>query len=139
MFNEEQSAQEPRGVGMKQVTQRKMIAVQQLITKKIYNNMHTTIESLRYPMGKYAPQPFSHEQKEQWLLDLKFLPDELEIAIQNLDEAQLHTPYREGGWTVRQLVHHVADSHINAYTRFKLALTEDNPSIKTYEEKDWAK
>ncbi|HXL58902.1 MAG TPA: DinB family protein, partial [Chitinophagaceae bacterium] len=73
--------------------------------------MHTTIEELRYPMGKYVAQPFSHEQKEQWLLDLKFLPDELEIAIQNLDEAQLHTAYREGGWTVHQLVHHVADSH----------------------------
>jgi hypothetical protein len=100
--------------------------------------MHTTTEELRYPMGKYVAQPFSHKLKEQWLLDLKFLPDELEIAIQNLDEAQLHTPYREGGWTVKQLVHHVADSHINAYVRFKLALTEDNPAIKTYEEKDWA-
>ena len=101
--------------------------------------MHTIIEDPRYPMGKYIPQPFSHEQKEQWLLDLKFLPSELEIAIQNLDEEQLHTPYREGGWTVKQLVHHVADSHINAYVRFKLALTEDNPAIKPYEEKDWAK
>src|SRR3982751_4163766 len=100
--------------------------------------MHITIEDLRYPMGKHVPQPFSDEQKEQWLLDLKFLPDELEIAIQNLDEQQLHTPYREGGWTVRQLVHHVADSHINAYTRFKLGLTEDNPTIRPYEESRWA-
>jgi uncharacterized damage-inducible protein DinB len=56
----------------------------------------------------------------------------------NLDEAQLHTPYREGGWTVHQLVHHVADSHINAYCRMKLALTEDNPTIKPYDEKLWA-
>ncbi len=96
-------------------------------------------EDIRYPIGKYLLQTFSNKQKEEWLLDLRFLPDELEAAIINLDEAQLHTPYREGGWTVHQLVHHVADSHINAYMRFKLALTEDNPTIKTYEEKSWAK
>src|SRR5581483_1741341 len=100
--------------------------------------MDTAIDSLRYPIGKYAPQPFSVEQKEKWLLDLKFLPNELEMAIENLDEAQLDTPYREEGWTVRQLVHHVADSHINAYVRFKLGLTENNPPIKPYEEKGWA-
>ena len=96
-------------------------------------------DDLRYPMGKYLPQPFSHEQKEKWLLDLKFLPDSLELSIHNLDVHQLQTPYREGGWTVQQLVHHVADSHANAYIRFKLGLTENNPAIKPYEEKDWAK
>ncbi len=101
--------------------------------------METTIESLRYPLGKYSVQPFSKEQKEQWLLDLKFLPHDLEMAIINLDESQLNTTYREDGWRVKQLVHHLADSHINAYMRFKLALTEDNPAIKTYEEKEWAK
>ena len=101
--------------------------------------MQTTIEELRYPTGKYQPQPFSEKQKEKWLNDLKFLPQELELAIQNLDEAQLQTPYREDGWTVQQLVHHVADSHINAYMRFKLGLTENNPPIKPYEEKEWAK
>jgi hypothetical protein len=101
--------------------------------------MQTTIEDLRYPTGKYQPQPFSEKQKEKWLNDLKFLPQELELAIQNLDEAQLQTPYREDGWTVQQLVHHVADSHINAYVRFKLGLTENNPPIKPYEEKEWAK
>ena len=101
--------------------------------------MQTTIEELRYPTGKYQPQPFSEKQKEKWLNDLKFLPQELELAIQNLDEAQLQTPYREDGWTVQQLVHHVADSHINAYVRFKLGLTENNPPIKPYEEKEWAK
>ncbi len=95
-------------------------------------------EALKYPIGKYVPQPFSDVQKEKWLLDLKFLPSELETAVQNLDEHQLQTPYREGGWTVQQLVHHVADSHMNAYIRFKLALTEDNPTIKGYEEKEWA-
>lgn len=93
---------------------------------------------LRYPIGQYEPQPFSIEKKIEWLADLKFLPNQLENAVLNLDEAQLQTPYREGGWTVHQLVHHVGDSHINAYCRFKLALTEDNPVIKPYEEKRWA-
>lgn len=92
----------------------------------------------RYPLGEYEPKPFSIEQKVEWLTEIKFLPLQLENAILNLDEEQLKTPYREGGWTVHQLVHHIADSHINAYCRFKLALTEDNPTIKTYEEKLWA-
>lgn len=92
----------------------------------------------RYPIGKYEPQPFSTEQKEKWLADIKFLPEELERSIINLDAAQLQTAYREGGWTVQQLVHHVADSHMNAYTRFKLGLTEENPVIKPYDEKAWA-
>ncbi len=92
----------------------------------------------RYPIGSYEPQPFSQQQKEAWLLDIKFLQQALERSIENLDEAQLETPYRDGGWTVKQLVHHVADSHTNAYIRFKLGLTEDNPTIKPYEEKDWA-
>jgi uncharacterized damage-inducible protein DinB len=92
----------------------------------------------RYPIGKYEPQPFSVEQKNKWLNDIKFLPQDLEHAILNLDEHQLNTPYRDGGWTVKQLVHHVADSHMNAYTRFKLGLTEDTPTIKPYEEKKWA-
>jgi hypothetical protein len=93
---------------------------------------------LRYPIGKYEPQPFSAEQKEEWLNDIKLLPQLLENSIINLDEAQLATPYREGGWTVTQVVHHVADSHLNAYTRFKLGLTEDNPTICAYDEKLWA-
>lgn len=93
---------------------------------------------LRYPVGEYEPKPFSIEQKVEWLTEIKFLPLHLENAILNLDEEQLKTPYREGGWTVHQLVHHIADSHINAYCRFKLALTEENPTIKTYDEKQWA-
>jgi uncharacterized damage-inducible protein DinB len=92
----------------------------------------------RYPIGKYEPQPYTEEQKKKWLLDLQFLPEGIERAIQNLDEAQLKTPYRLEGWTVKQLVHHVADSHMNAYIRFKLGLTEDKPAIKPYEEKEWA-
>lgn len=95
-------------------------------------------EDLRYPIGKYEPQPFSEEQKKKWLNDLKFLPQDLEMSTQNLDEAQLSVPYRDGGWTVRQVVHHVADSHLNAYTRFKLGLTETNPAIRPYEEQEWA-
>ena len=71
-------------------------------------------------------------------MDIKFLPLQLESAVLNLDEAQLHTPYRPEGWTVHELVHHVADSHMNAYIRFKLGLTEQSPLIKSYEEKLWA-
>ena len=100
--------------------------------------MDNSTADLRYPIGKYEPQPYSDKLKEEWLNDIKFLPQLLENAILNLDEAQLLTPYREGGWTVQQVVHHVADSHINAYCRFKLGLTEDNPVIRPYEEKLWA-
>ena len=100
--------------------------------------MATASLDLRYPIGKYEPQPFSIEKKIEWLADLKFLPLLLENAVLNLDEAQLHTPYREGGCTVQQVVHHVADSHINAYCRFKLALTEESPTIKPYDENLWA-
>ena len=94
-------------------------------------------EDLQYPTGKYQPQTFSQKQKDAWLLDIKFLPTEIELAIQNLDEHQLQTPYREGGWTVHQLVHHVADSHMNAYIRFRLGLTENNPTIKAYDQDAW--
>lgn len=93
---------------------------------------------LRYPIGRYEVQPFSEELKEQRLADVKFLPNNIELAIHNLDEQQLQTPYRDGGWTIHQLVHHVADSHMNAYIRFKLGYTEKNPVIKPYEEKRWA-
>ena len=93
----------------------------------------------RYPIGKFQPKPYSEEQKKQWLNDIKYLPSLLENTILNLDEAQLDTPYREGGWTVKQVVHHVADSHINAYCRFKLGLTEPSPvTIRPYDEKAWA-
>lgn len=93
----------------------------------------------RYPIGKYEPQPFSEQQKENWFADIQYLPQDLENSIINLDEFQLDTPYRDGGWTLRQVVHHVADSHINAITRFKLCLTEHNPTIKPYLENEWAK
>lgn len=96
------------------------------------------MEDQRYPIGKYIVQPFSDKLWQEWVMDIKNLPQHLENAVLNLDEAQLDTAYREGGWTIKQLVHHVADSHINAYIRFKLGLTEDNPTIKPYDEAAWA-
>lgn len=93
---------------------------------------------LRYPIGQYEPQPFSDRQKREWLQDIQFLPGLIEQAIENLDEKQLDTPYRDGGWTIKQVVHHVPDSHMNAYARFKLGLTEDKPTIKPYDEVQWA-
>jgi len=95
------------------------------------------MESLQYPIGKYEPQPFSESQLREWIHDIETLPQRIENAINNLDAAQLETPYRDGGWTVQQLVHHVADSHMNAYIRFKLGLTEDNPTIKPYDQDAW--
>jgi uncharacterized damage-inducible protein DinB len=95
-------------------------------------------EDLRYPIGKYIAQPFSEKLLGEWLTDIKNLPLHLENAVLNLDEAQLNTPYRDGGWTVKQVVHHVADSHMNAYIRFKLRLTEDSLIIKPYDENAWA-
>lgn len=92
----------------------------------------------RFPIGKYEPQPFSEKLKREWINDIRFLPLTLENAILNLNEDQLETPYREGGWSVKQVVHHVADSHINAFCRFKLGLTENNPTIKPYEQSLWA-
>lgn len=100
--------------------------------------MPVVASDLRYPIGEYEPKPFSIPQKVEWLADIKFLPLQIENAILNMDEKQLQTPYREGGWSVHQLVHHVSDSHMNAYIRFKLGLTEQNPTIKTYDEKLWA-
>lgn len=93
----------------------------------------------RYPIGKYQLQPFSVELKKELIDDIKYLPETIEAAVSNLDEYQLNTPYREGGWTLKQVVHHVADSHMNAYIRFKLGLTEENPTIKPYDENAWSK
>ncbi len=93
----------------------------------------------RYPTGKFEPKPFSEARRGVWMADIKALPTLIEESITNLDQSQLDTPYREGGWTVQQLIHHVADSHMNAYVRFKLGLTEDTPTIKPYDENAWAK
>jgi uncharacterized damage-inducible protein DinB len=98
----------------------------------------TEIIDPRYPIGKSIAAPFDEKTKESLLSDILFLPRQLEYAILNLDEAQLSVPYREGGWTIKQVVHHVADSHMNAYIRFKLGLTEEQPTIKPYMEERWA-
>ena len=92
----------------------------------------------RYPIGKYETEDYSEALKQSRLADINFLPAALEAAIQGLDEHQLQTAYRDGGWTVHQLVHHVADSHINAYIRYKLCVTENGVTIKPYQEKLWA-
>jgi DinB superfamily len=95
------------------------------------------MEELSFPIGKYIEQPFSEIQLKEWLLDIEVLPKALEYAITNLDAAQLEVPYRPDGWNSRQVVHHVADSHMNAFIRFKLGLTEDNPTIKPYDQDAW--
>lgn len=94
----------------------------------------------RYPIGRFEP-PATHDAgaRRTSIAVIAELPDRLTAAVAGLDDAQLDTPYRDGGWTVRQLVHHVADSHLNATMRFRLALTEDLPTIKTYDEKAWAR
>ena len=94
---------------------------------------------LRYPVGRYNALPdVDGKMREEWLGDLEQLPAKLAAAVKGLSDQQLETPYRPGGWTVRQVVHHLPDSHLNSYCRFRLALTEDNPTIKPYEEADWA-
>jgi len=93
----------------------------------------------RYPIGKYVPHPSPDAATlAQWIDEIAAAPAGLRAAVQGLDDAQLDTPYRPGGWTLRQVAHHVPDSHLNAYMRFKLALTEDEPVIKTYDEALWA-
>jgi DinB family protein len=99
----------------------------------------TSAEDLRYPIGRFQkPEVADHNQRMAWMEDLERLPAQLRAATGNLDAQQLDTPYRPGGWTVLQLVHHLADSHINGYARFRLALTEQTPLIKPYDEKAWA-
>lgn len=92
---------------------------------------------IRYPIGKLQLVDFSIAEKESRLADILFLPRLLEFAILNLDEPQLHVPYREEGWTINQIVHHVADSHMNAFIRFKLGITEEIPTIKPYIQSKW--
>ncbi len=93
----------------------------------------------RYPIGKFCYELFRDEAARQAAIaDIRDLPKQLRAAVQALGEEGIDRPYREGGWTVRQLVHHIADSHMNAFIRFRLALTEENPTIKPYDEAAWA-
>jgi uncharacterized damage-inducible protein DinB len=96
-------------------------------------------DELRFPVGPFHFDGRStHEARESRIGEIAALPDRLRAAVDGLTPAQWETPYRSGGWTVRQLVHHLADSHMNALIRFKLALTEDEPTIKPYDEAAWA-
>jgi hypothetical protein len=94
---------------------------------------------VRYPAGHYqAPERITAAQRSIWIRQIEDLPSNLKEAVSGLSNAQLDTPYRPGGWTVRQVVHHLPDSHLNSYSRFRLALTEDSPVIKPYDEAAWA-
>src|SRR5436309_12544052 len=93
-----------------------------------------------YPIGNFEmPAQVTSARRKQAMDEIASLPAKMRAAVKGLKESQLETPYREGGWTVRQVVHHVPDSHLNAYVRLKLALTEDNPTIRPYDESEWAK
>lgn len=94
----------------------------------------------RFPVGKFRWEDGAGEaERAEWIAQIAAAPAQFRDALQGLSEEQLDTPYRDGGWTVRQLAHHIPDSHINAYVRLKLGLTEDNPVIKPYEEDAWAR
>lgn len=94
---------------------------------------------LRFPIGDFkADESISEEQRRRYIERIAGTPAKLRSAVEGLSPEQLDTPYRPGGWTVRQVVHHVPDSHLNSYIRFKLALTEDEPTIKPYDEARWA-
>jgi len=96
-------------------------------------------EDLRYPVGKLQEEgPLGDERRLELIEQIAEAPERLRAAVHGLSAEQLDTPYRHGGWTVRQVLHHVPDSHLNAYVRFKLALTEDSPTIKPYAEDLWA-
>lgn len=93
----------------------------------------------RFPVGRYRPPAeIMAEQRAEWIEQIAQTPARLRDAVAGLTDAQLDTPYRDGGWTVRQVVHHLPDSHMNALTRFKLGLTENDPTIKPYDEAGWA-
>lgn len=97
------------------------------------------ITDLRYPIGKFVrPAEFTRESRAALIQEIAELPWKLRAGIVGMLNEQIETPYRPNGWTVRQVIHHLADSHINSYVRFKLALTEDSPTIKPYDEVAWA-
>jgi uncharacterized damage-inducible protein DinB len=103
--------------------------------------MNDTQIDPRYPVGKFdrSKAPHTADERHTFIDQIAAVPARMREAVAGLSDAQLDTPYRDGGWTVRQVVHHVPDSHMNAYTRVKLALTEDEPTIRPYDEAAWAK
>jgi uncharacterized damage-inducible protein DinB len=101
--------------------------------------MASPIKDRKFPIGPFSFQaPSTPEQRKQWIAEIAEAPAKFRAAVAGLNDEQLNTPYRDGGWTVRQVIHHVPDSHLNAYIRFKLALTENEPTIKPYDEAAWA-
>lgn len=97
------------------------------------------IESLKYPIGRFQrPESIDRSQIDRWIEEIEQLPLQIRTAVAGLTKKQLDTPYRPDGWTIRQVVHHLPDSHMNSYIRFRLALTEDTPTIKAYYEDRWA-
>src|SRR5687767_13131040 len=101
--------------------------------------MDNELENLRYPVGRFSwPLHVTDEEIKEAIATIEALPGKLKKAVSDLNDSQLDTPYREGGWTIRQVVHHIADSLMNAFIRFKLALSEDIPTVKPYNETEWA-
>lgn len=101
--------------------------------------MDDRIEKLRYPTGRFQlPEGMDKTQIDKYINEIKRLPEQLRDAVSGLNDEQLDTSYREDGWTVRQVIHHVADSHLNSYIRFRWSLTEETPTIKAYYEDRWA-
>lgn len=98
-----------------------------------------SLEELKYPIGRFNhSKNITETQIKGWIAVLEHFPNRLENLVKNLNDKQLDTAYRPSGWTIRQVVHHVSDSHHHSYIRFKWAMTEDNPVIKAYNEQDWA-
>ncbi|CAM4285234.1 putative damage-inducible protein DinB [Paenibacillus endophyticus] len=96
------------------------------------------MDKLRYPIGRYSFEGMTNKHREQWIIDIERLPGQLSAALAELDDEQLDTSYRSGSWSVRQVAHHLADASMNYFSRFKLALTENNPTIKPFNEERWA-
>ena len=98
-----------------------------------------SLDKLKYPIGRFEPPTeIDDDQVQRWIADIENLPGKLREVVRQLSESQLNTAYRPGGWTIRQVVHHLPDSHMNSFIRFKWALTEDQPTIKAYREDSWA-
>lgn len=97
------------------------------------------IKDSQFPICEFVPEPFTAAAVDEKIGDIEWLPSQVEFAISNLNEEHLHSPYRIGGWTIHELVHHIADSHMNAFIRCKLCLSEINPVIKPYDENAWVK
>nr|WP_199157798.1 putative metal-dependent hydrolase [Pedobacter sp. ASV2] len=109
------------------------------MVKEIDVTLNMDLEKLKYPIGKFImPEIFDERQMESWISEIEALPEQIKQATENLNEDELNKTYRPGGWTLRQVVHHIPDSHMNAYIRFKQAITEDIPIIRPYYEERWA-